>query len=588
MLEHLPRSIDALHHLEVLDISRNSIASLDLPISRLPALRIFNIGENRLTRLPSFLGLLAKTLTVLLVDGNPFNRAHQALIEPILITPPKESRQATIMVERTVRVPKKATTQGESASSDTAIADAADALSPLPKSKEYMAAIRQLVGIGFRRRHRRFRDEGESAPQVTHGFAANSKHPISIDGASQRSTYNRPQSLSVDAPAELVQDAAKVAHVLWRLRDEWDLDPKLSESLIVEKHIAQQCSHDARIVDVYVTDETHRVVESKPGSSLRMKILSELLVTEVTYVDTLKNVVGVYLNPMREAKILAESELRKIFSNVEVILAFHNDHFLPAITHALSQPLMAIGNVFLQHSAHFRLYSTYTNSHDTSVRTLAAVASRRPVSSFLHNARHDVTQIGQVTLDGHLLTPVQRLPRYRLLLTGILTNTPHTHPDYQPLTAALCELNRSIHEVNERKRVHENLLLLQRLQEQITGAADIPLTVPHRVLKLVGSFRLQSLCTSPTAKHGVALKRISVGSVHRYFLFNDMLLQCLPGMNKDMRVSRVYWLRSRLKPADITHDHSLRIVDSDCILYLQGDLENVRRWACEINRRLTD
>ncbi|KAJ2163782.1 hypothetical protein GGH15_004281, partial [Coemansia sp. RSA 562] len=75
-----------------------------------------------------------------------------------------------------------------------------------------------------------------------------------------------------------------------------------------------------------------------------MKILSELLVTEVTYVDTLKNVVGVYLNPMREAKVLSETELREIFSNIEVILAFHNDHFLPAVTYAISRPEMAVGS----------------------------------------------------------------------------------------------------------------------------------------------------------------------------------------------------------------------------------------------------
>ncbi|PIA16613.1 hypothetical protein COEREDRAFT_86994 [Coemansia reversa NRRL 1564] len=588
MLESLPRSIDALQHLEVLDISGNCIASLEPPISRLSVLRILNIGENRLTRLPSFLGLLVKTLQVLLVDGNPFDRAHQALVEPILIKLPKEAIRVTKMAERTMRALTGSNMQNGSASNIITSTGAADALSTPPKPREYMATLRQLVNAGFRRRRRRARDRGTSTPQGAQGFVTSSEHFVSADSVSQRSTYDGLHSPAADALAEPLQDVANVAHVLWRLRDEWDLDPQHSESHIVDKHIAQLRSYDAQTANVRVTNEFHRIVEGKTGSSLRMKILSELLVTEVTYVDTLKNVVGVYLNPMREAKILAESELRKIFSNVEVILAFHNDHFLPAITHALSQPQMAIGNVFLQHSAHFRLYSTYTNSHDTSVHTLAAVLSRRSVSSFLRNARHDVTQIGQVSLDGHLLTPVQRLPRYRMLLTDLLANTPRTHSDYQPLAAALCELNRSICEVNERKRVHENLLLLQRLQEQITGAADIPLIAPHRLLKLVGNFRIQSLCSSIVTKPDAELKRSNSGSVYRYYLFNDMLLQCLSGMNKDMRVSRVYWLRSRLAPADVTHDHRLRIVDAECILYLQGDVESVRRWACEINRRLAD
>ncbi|KAJ2813292.1 hypothetical protein FBU31_007464, partial [Coemansia sp. 'formosensis'] len=273
-----------------------------------------------------------------------------------------------------------------------------------------------------------------------------------VNRLSVSSTSQESHGSSMDDSAGLIQDATKVARVLWQLCDEWDLDPQHSESDSVEHMLALLRDGNVRMDGITSIDRVYREKAPSAGGSQRLKILSELLVTEVTYVDTLKNVVGVYLNPMREAKILSESELREIFANIEVILAFHNDHFLPAITFAISQPDMAIGNVFLHHGAHLRLYSMYTNNHDTSVATLSNVMARRAVNSFVQGARYDVTQIGQVGLDGHLLTPVQRLPRYRMLLMDLLSNTPVSHPDHESLYLALKDLNRTIYEVNEKKR----------------------------------------------------------------------------------------------------------------------------------------
>ncbi|KAI9506130.1 hypothetical protein BX070DRAFT_219377 [Coemansia spiralis] len=417
--------------------------------------------------------------------------------------------------------------------------------------------------------------------------SATSGYTILTERASLSSSSQESHGSSIDDSLGLIQDAAKVSRVLWQLCDEWDLDPRHSESDSVENMLIQLQSGNVRMDGASGIERVYREKSPNAGNSQRMKILSELLVTEVTYVDTLKNVVGVYLNPMREAKVLSESELREIFSNIEVILAFHNDHFLPAVTYAISKPEMAIGDVFLHHGAHFKLYSTYTNNHETSVKTLANVSSRRAVSSFIQNARQDVTQIGQVGLDGHLLTPVQRLPRYRMLLIDLLGNTPADHPDHEPLYSALKELNRTIYEVNEKKRTFENQSRLQKIQDKVTSAIDIPLVAPHRVFKLMANFRLQIFSEPIRDKMGgLAVRRIGIGTVYRFFLFNDMIMQCTIIMNKDFRLNRVYRLGSRVTPAEITCDKELRIVDSEGIVYLKGDVAELRKWAREINNRL--
>ncbi|KAJ2461079.1 hypothetical protein GGF42_000428 [Coemansia sp. RSA 2424] len=721
----LPITIGSLRNLEILDISENHIDLLDVSISRLENLRMLNISDNRLTTLPPYLGLLAQTLRILLVDGNPFDKLKRDLVEPILTIPSKEAKKIAKAKEKADKLREKATKRGDA----QMVAMSSDN-TPL-HSSEYAAALKRLMSVRLKRGRRNpapalpsennistknsalqpsgshERSLSTTSKQVSFDDTAatlgyNSMPPLPAQGppgptrdsmvipvdavASQMatglsisggtdtspehseyltrqlpplpsptgsphrpavitaesartvalsiarriatgtngsnalteedlvglahnyqprhnsvagstigpadrhsvsSTSQESHSSSMDDSAGLIQDASKVARVLWQLCDEWDLDPRHSEADSVGHMLAQLRDGNVRMDGISGIDRVYREKAPSAGGSQRLKILSELLVTEVTYVDTLKNVVGVYLNPMREAKILSETELREIFSNIEVILAFHNDHFLPAVTFAISQPDMAIGNVFLHHGAHLRLYSMYTNNHDTSVSTLSSVMARRAVSSFVQGARYDVTQIGQVGLDGHLLTPVQRLPRYRMLLMDLLSNTPVSHPDHESLYLALKDLNRTIYEVNEKKRVFEHQSRLRKIQEKVAGSADLPLLTPHRVFKLMANFRLQILSEPVTDKFGkLSVRRIGVGTIYRFFLFSDMIMQCTIIMNKDLRLNRVYKLSTRVTPAEVTCDNDLRIVDSEGVLYLKGDLTDIRKWAHEINNRL--
>ena len=48
-----------------------------------------------------------------------------------------------------------------------------------------------------------------------------------------------------------------------------------------------------------------------------------------------------------------------------------------------------------------------------------------------------------------LLTKVQRIPRYKLLLEELLKATPPTHPDRKPTEEALEQIGKIAHTVNE-------------------------------------------------------------------------------------------------------------------------------------------
>ena len=55
-------------------------------------------------------------------------------------------------------------------------------------------------------------------------------------------------------------------------------------------------------------------------------------------------------------------------------------------------------------------------------------------------------------LDSFLITPVQRMPRYLLLLKELAKYTPENHPDYAGLQSTLEYLTKVLNELNESKR----------------------------------------------------------------------------------------------------------------------------------------
>ena len=69
--------------------------------------------------------------------------------------------------------------------------------------------------------------------------------------------------------------------------------------------------------------------------------------------------------------------------------------------------------------------------------------------------------------------PVQRIPRYVLLLKDLLKHTDKSHPDYEELQKALTGFEQIATEINEKKRHHENQQKLQHYDEIIKGNRDL-------------------------------------------------------------------------------------------------------------------
>jgi hypothetical protein len=76
-------------------------------------------------------------------------------------------------------------------------------------------------------------------------------------------------------------------------------------------------------------------------------------------------------------------------------------------------------------------------------------------------------------LESLLIMPVQRIPRYQLLLKELLKNTWPDHPDYVFLGQALDKIQETAAYVNDRAKEAESQSKMVTLQHQIVGKNEV-------------------------------------------------------------------------------------------------------------------
>ena len=82
-------------------------------------------------------------------------------------------------------------------------------------------------------------------------------------------------------------------------------------------------------------------------------------------------------------------------------------------------------------------------------------------------------------LQSLLITPVQRIPRYNLLITDLLKRTPPEHPDYNNLQIAQEKLKSTATYVNSRAKQAEDLTKIYSIQNSISGKFDVCFFINH-------------------------------------------------------------------------------------------------------------
>lgn len=162
-----------------------------------------------------------------------------------------------------------------------------------------------------------------------------------------------------------------------------------------------------------------------------------------------------------------------------------------------------------------KAYSSYINCNSAAGECLReAEKNNSKFKSFLNTPKKRRAMKRKDISDYHI-APVQRLPRYVLLLNELLKSTPSDHADYSDLQQALEGIRTIADTVNASKRHYENKERLVETAARFVG--NVQIIEPHRswVFQTLG-FKTAALAENP---EGAGYKDVYV-----VILFTDILV----------------------------------------------------------------
>lgn len=245
-------------------------------------------------------------------------------------------------------------------------------------------------------------------------------------------------------------------------------------------------------------------------------------------------------------------------------------------------------------------------------------AQKKRVKTFLKRAKESPKH-SQINLESYLLLPVQRVPRYKLLLEDLAMCTPPRESlgPTDALDDAINEISNLASLMNEEKREAESRLRLLHWQQRITSRGPSPLVQPHRKLVLDGALALVRVVkkassyvevdtpsikvnadgdsTITGSKAVIPIEYINAEPMEKpimLILCSDMLVlvQKRTGEGWDGQVDLFSVLRMATlrEPASVSssNDRILRVVDNKSIYYFNGGSHSsTLQWCRAINQQ---
>ena len=174
-------------------------------------------------------------------------------------------------------------------------------------------------------------------------------------------------------------------------------------------------------------------------------LVVEILSTERTYVTNLKCLVETMLIPLRkqhepgssERPVISMENIQILFSNVREILSV-NQALLSELESRINaeawNDTTCIGDAIRRLIPFLKMYRNYTANYEKAQIRLFELEARNPqFVLYKRKWEQEVPKLDMIPLLSYLILPVQRIPRYNLLLRDLLKQTDENHPDYATL-----------------------------------------------------------------------------------------------------------------------------------------------------------
>ncbi|XP_072333221.1 rho guanine nucleotide exchange factor 17-like [Scyliorhinus torazame] len=264
--------------------------------------------------------------------------------------------------------------------------------------------------------------------------------------------------------------------------------------------------------------------KGKPQVDMRKHVMMTLLDAEQSYVESLRTLIQGYMRPLKQPENSCICDLALVddmFFQIPEILE-HHEKFLEQAHHCVQNwhEKQKVGDLMIETFSKDVLANSYSAYIDNFLNAKEAVRLAKDAKpafiKFLEQSMRENKE--KQALSDLMIKPVQRIPRYELLIKDLLKHTPDDHPDHPCLLAAQRYIKLLAERINKGKKnaeeAEKEARVLQEIESHIEGMMDVriheELLVPHR------KFLRQEMVTE--------VKTVSSKKERSLFLFTDLLI----------------------------------------------------------------
>ncbi|KRZ63142.1 putative protein tag-52, partial [Trichinella nativa] len=245
------------------------------------------------------------------------------------------------------------------------------------------------------------------------------------------------------------------------------------------------------------------------------KIYDEFVTSERHYLEHLDLVIRYFADPLLCSKILTQREVANIFGDLRSIRL---------VNQVLYDRLMAgleIAEAFGDLIHFMKLYSAYGRNYSASQQLLLQLLEKNKHFRQFCEMQECLPVLKGLKLAALLITPIQRIPRYKLLLEQILKLLDNSSRQHLQISKLVQQIGALAETVDSCIEEFENSAKIIAVQNMLDGCAP-KLVMPGRKLLKEGLLNKMSSSNS--------------GFRHRMFwLFTDIILYAKPAMKKKNR-----------------------------------------------------
>jgi len=188
-------------------------------------------------------------------------------------------------------------------------------------------------------------------------------------------------------------------------------------------------------------------------------------------------------------------ELKSLANDLQVIVNY-NTKLLKDLSPRVENwsPHQKLGDIFLQLGLFLKVYTQYVKDYSQARAELSTARKNSPefAAYITELEKSNATRLDNKDIFAYLIMPVQRIPRYQLLLRDLLEHTEKEHVDYESLNKALEQIASVASYIEEKTEEAEHVHLVSTIQARFANKAE-NLVVPGRKFVKKGSLVVWSV-----------------------------------------------------------------------------------------------